>query len=389
MWLQIVNINDMAKLCFFVNFLNIHQVHLMDEFYKLLDKEFVFVSTVPLKEKDLKGGADYSERPYCIHACETEEAHLKALKISVDADVCVFGACSEEYAINRARYAKEKLSFEMGERWLKRGLKNLFSSTLRKWYSNYFYYYRHANFYKLCNSAFVKRDDSLMRAYKGRHYKWGYFINTNPSYIEYKENISNSENPTIMWCARFLDWKHPELPILLAKKLKNVGHEIRFDLYGTGTEYDKMVSLSEALSVNDIVRFRGSVPNEEIRHQMMLHDIFIFTSDRREGWGVVLNEAMSSYCAVVASDAIGAAPFLINEGVNGLMYKSNDLNSLYEKVMFLLDNPSVRISMAENAVNDMNNTWSPQKAAENFLVLIDNLKDGNDTSIMEGPCSKA
>lgn len=39
--------------------------------------------------------------------------------------------------------------------------------------------------------------------------------------------------------------------------------------------------------------------------------IFIFTSDRGEGWGVVLSEAMANGCTVVASNKIGAAPFLV------------------------------------------------------------------------------
>ena len=30
-------------------------------------------------------------------------------------------------------------------------------------------------------------------------------------------------------------------------------------------------------------------------------DIFLFTSDRREGWGAVANEAMNSACALVVS----------------------------------------------------------------------------------------
>jgi glycosyltransferase involved in cell wall biosynthesis len=39
--------------------------------------------------------------------------------------------------------------------------------------------------------------------------------------------------------------------------------------------------------------------------------VFIFTSDRNEGWGAVLNEAMGSGCAVVAADLIGSVPYLI------------------------------------------------------------------------------
>ena len=72
---------------------------------------------------------------------------------------------------------------------------------------------------------------------------------------------------------------------------------------------------------------------------MRNHDIFIFTSDRQEGWGAVLNEAMDSGSTVVASDAIGSSPFLIKDGQNGFLFKSENHKSLYQKVAYLIDNP--------------------------------------------------
>ena len=57
--------------------------------------------------------------------------------------------------------------------------------------------------------------------------------------------------------------------------------------------------------------------------------IFLFTSDRQEGWGAVLNEAMNSGCAVVASHLIGAVPFLKKKKKNGLVYSSGDRKTLF------------------------------------------------------------
>lgn len=122
---------------------------------------------------------------------------------------------------------------------------------------------------------------------------------------------------------------------------------------------------------------------------MRNHQIFLFTSDRNEGWGAVLNESMSNGCAVVASDLIGSAPFLIEDGVNGLLFKSENVDSLYAKVKMLLDNPTLTENMAENAILTMRNTWSPKIAAERFIKLASNLSNGEDTPFENGPCSKA
>lgn len=64
---------------------------------------------------------DYSSRPYSILAGESQECRDKALQLARTADVCVFGACSQEYAVARAKSGTCGLSFECGERWLKGG----------------------------------------------------------------------------------------------------------------------------------------------------------------------------------------------------------------------------------------------------------------------------
>ena len=49
-------------------------------------------------------------------------------------------------------------------------------------------------------------------------------------------------------------------------------------------------------------------------------DIYLATSDRQEGWGAVINEAMNSGCAVVADHMMGAVPYLISHEENGMIY---------------------------------------------------------------------
>lgn len=163
------------KLVFFNNSLNHHQVNVADEFYKLLGNDYAYVSTVACNKAGLKGGVDYSTRPYCILAGDSEEARLHALYLAKNAEVCVFGAVSLNYAIERAKSNPSGLAFELSERWLKRGWINILSPRLRKWWIAYQRYFRKANFYKLNASAFAALDHLKLHTYKGRMYKWGYF----------------------------------------------------------------------------------------------------------------------------------------------------------------------------------------------------------------------
>ena len=378
------------KLAFYCNFLNHHQVRVADELYKILGSDYLFIATLPRNKDSLKGGVDYSSRPYCILAGESNDAHDKALELARTADVCVFGACSQEYAVERAKQKDCGLSFEMGERWLKRGLINVLSPTLRRWWMNYMRYYHNRPFYKLCSSAFVAKDDVKLGAYKGRHYKWGYFTGVDCAFdVEASTDVSTSNITPLMWCSRFLSWKHPELPILMARRLKKEGLQFFLDFYGSCEVEQKSRDMVSRLGIDDVVRFHGAIPNDQVLKEMRRHKIFLFTSDRFEGWGAVANEAMSQGCALVGSDAIGSVPYLVDNCRNGMIFKSGDVDSLTDCVRTLIENRSLLEDIRHNAVATMQTMWSPAVAARNLLKLIDDIKNGRPCSIKEGPCSKA
>lgn len=380
------------KVVFYCNYLNHHQVLIADELYRLLGDDYRFVATLPRSDKELKGGLDYSSRPYCILAGESEAARAEAMRLAREAEVCVFGACSQAYAVERARQKECGLSFEMGERWLKRGWVNVLSPRFLKWWMNYMRYFHRRPFYKLCSSAFAAADDRKLFAYRGRHYKWGYFTAVDEEYkVEASElGVSTLEiTPHIMWCSRFLKLKHPELPIRMAANLKSKGYRFILDMYGSGEEEAATKQLVHELGVEDVVHFHGALPNAEILEAMRQHDIFLFTSDRYEGWGAVANEAMANGCALVASDAIGSTPYLIKEGVNGFSFASESVEALTERVEWLLCHPEQMRLMQCEAFRTMQEVWSPAKAASALMCLVDDLQHGREGSVMEGPCSKA
>ena len=65
------------------------------------------------------------------------------------------------------------------------------------------------------------------------------------------------------------------------------------------------------------------------------------------------------------------------------------LQSLTEKVEWLLKNPNERLRLAINGYKNMRDIWSPTNAAKNLLTLVDCLIKGRESPIKEGPCSKA
>ena len=380
------------KLVFITNYVHHHQIPLADEFYGMLGDGYKYIATDALPGWLIKGGYDPSiSRPYVIRAYENKEERRMALQLANDADVVIIGSAPEDYV--RERINAGKLTFRYSERWFKS--RPWFLSGPRAWYNFWHDHIRYRNkpLYMLAASAYTCRDVNAVGAYKNKVFKWGYFTKVEDFPLEASANFCASSEEAevhIMWCARFLRWKHPELPIMLAKRLKANGYKFVLDMYGSGMELEPTKRLASELGVLDVVHFLGNLPNDEILKQMRRHEIFLFTSDKNEGWGAVLNESMSNGCAVVASNMIGAVPFLVEDGVNGLIFQSESIASLESKVESLLTNQKFRQRLAENAVVTMRTLWSPNNAAQQFLQLVQAINNQDINSIAKnGPCSQA
>lgn len=371
---------------FFTNQINHHQIPLSDEFYKVLADDYRYVALERLPEEFIKNGYDDTlNRSYIIKAYESENSMNKAKELIDSSDVVIIGHAPD--CLFWEREKANKVTFHYSERWLKKGLlRALNPITLYHFYINHIRF-RNKRTYMLCASAFTASDVNLFGAYPHKCFKWGYF--TKVPVETPKPAIGDCTR--IMWCARMIDWKHPELAVLLAKELKEAGQSFILDMYGSGTMKDSIQKMIDDYQLSDYVKLCGNVPNEEILSQMREHDIFLFTSDRGEGWGAVANEAMANGCVLVGSDEIGAVPYLIEDNVNGCVFKSKDISSLYTKVLWLIDNPQERIKLANNAYVTMRDVWSPEFACARFLDLAKFVLDNKlqDYSIKDGPASWA
>lgn len=377
-------------LTFVTNFVHHHQLPLADEFYRLIGDNYRYVATMELPDWLIQGGYDPTlDRPYIVRTYLSVEEMKMARTLIDSSDVVIYGAAPDEWVYKRK--CLNMVTFHFSERWLRKiDLHAIAPRALYNIYRNYFRF-RHKRTYMLCASAFTARDVHRYGCFPGRCFKWGYITKVESSFQ--KETLQSftpaPEGFSIMWCARFLKLKHPELPVQLAARLKARGYRFILDMFGSGKELEKTRSLISELGVKDCVHLCGNRPNEKILSEMRKHRIFLFTSDRNEGWGAVLNEAMSSGCVPVASSEIGSVPYLVKSGYNGMIFDSKSLDSLEQCVCSLLDHPEQITEMSNAAVDTMRKVWSPQVAARNFLELAQYAQDNrlDEYSRKEGPAS--
>lgn len=373
------------KIVFFSNYFNHHQEPFCLALYKFLGEDFRFVATEPFNQKRLALGYEDMNNKYEFITCNYKgnEHPDEVDKLIDSADLIIDGTANSVYA--QKCFAKNKPVMRYSERLMKDKLPWYKKIAARK-YMRRFYSSKTPN-YLLCAGAYVAKDYNSLGLFKNKCYTWGYFPETH-IYDDVESLLDSKHKASLLWVGRLIDWKHPETVITIAQRLKADGYSFRFDVVGTGDMEDTLAKQISEKCLDDNVKLHGSMSPAEVRTMMERSEIFLFTSDRKEGWGAVLNESMNSCCAVIANNEIGSVPFLVKDGENGFVYNNGNIDELYDKVKQLLSDPGKRRALGINAYNTITRLWNADTAAERILALAENLINGKSSPYIDGPCSK-
>ena len=379
------------KITFFSNFLSPYQKDFCNEMYKSLGDNFHFIATEPIPVERINLGWDdkSNECLYTINTYESDENMNRGLSLGYESDVVIIGSAPEDFVAKRIK--DNRLTFRYSERIFNKGSWQLFSPRLMLKCFQRHIKHRNKNLHMLCASAYLKEDLEKLFAYPEKLWKWGYF----PEVRVFEESQlfqkKSKKVIKLLWAGRFLDWKRPQQAVEIAKRLAENGYDFSLNIIGNGEQKNLIVSFIKKYKLENNIKLLIAISDAEVRENMEEADIYLFTSNRREGWGVVLNEAMRSGCAVVAAQSIGSVPFLIKNGENGFIYPDNDINIMYDYVKLLIEDNNLREKIGRQAYYTMRDTWNPKVAASRIIMLSDSLLNNKDASLLyaDGPCSKA
>lgn len=377
------------KIVIVSNYINHHMKALCEELYKITGMNLAFIETkAPESDSDsFKRGYAYymadssaEEMPWIVHGWQAQE---QASKIIFDADAVITANCSDHWILPRLK--AKKLTFRAHERWYRKPL---------PWYQfpraiigGWIHHGRFSSLHLLSASGYTAADAAKIGCFCGKAYRWGYF----PVFREYTpqqiEENKCSDTPVILWAGRFIDWKRADDALAVCEKLLAEGYDFRLHIAGSGPEEENLRRIAKGMG--NAVQFMGVLSPEELRDEMEKSNIFLFTSDFQEGWGVVLNEAMNSGCAVVASHAAGATPYLVEDGENGLIYPCGNRDTMAKKIRKLLDSPAYRLQTGLRAYETIREQWTPEQAAFRLIRLCEYLLNGTPPAGKDGPCSTA
>ena len=124
------------------------------------------------------------------------------------------------------------------------------------------------------------------------------------------------------------------------------GWEIK--IAGSGRQETELKQMASNLGLN--IKFLGHMSDVT----KLYSEAKIFTlSSRSEGLSNVLIESGAFNCARLSSDTVGARE-LINDGIDGLIFKNGDANDLKNKLEMLLKDENLRQKLAKNASESAN-----------------------------------
>lgn len=126
----------------------------------------------------------------------------------------------------------------------------------------------------------------------------------------------------------------------------------------------------------DKIKFIGARTHEELKTIYASSDVFVAPSitakdGDKEGFGLVILEAMASGLPVVASNS-GGIPEVITEGKDGFLTEEKDSNDIAVKINKILNDTQMYERMTQNAQNTAQK-YDYQVIAEKYAKIIEEI----------------
>lgn len=157
--------------------------------------------------------------------------------------------------------------------------------------------------------------------------------------------------------------------IQAAKKLAQLHDNIKFLFVGDGWYRSKLERMVRRNGLEDSIIFTGY--REDIAEVMATFDIVLLTS-LWEGLPQVLVQAAAVGKPIVAF-AVEGAKEVVKDGVNGFIVPSKDVNSLVEKVEYLLSDLERAQAMGRQGREITGDQWTVETMQEKTCKLYDEL----------------
>jgi O-antigen biosynthesis protein len=144
--------------------------------------------------------------------------------------------------------------------------------------------------------------------------------------------------------------------------------QCEFVIVGQLLDDDFCKKLVDMVKAYPCIQFNEPVPHDRIFDFYNQSDIYVCPS-RDEVLPLTVLEAMSQGNIILATE-VGGLPEIIQNGVNGILFPSEDAATLTRIMTYLVNNPEKRIALSEGAVKSFKERFTVAKYSQKINDLM-------------------
>lgn len=168
--------------------------------------------------------------------------------------------------------------------------------------------------------------------------------------VFYPNQFTTASNKVVLAVGRFHYQKGFDMLVEAWKEVSKKHPDWILRIAGNGELEKQIKDKVREYRISDKVEFLGQI--DKVDEQYLNSSIYVMSS-RFEGFPMVLLEAMSFGLPVVSFDCETGPRDIINDGIDGILVKPNDIQGLASSICKLIEDESLRKEMSFNAKSNI------------------------------------
>ncbi|WP_101842941.1 glycosyltransferase [Halobacillus sp. Marseille-P3879] len=201
------------------------------------------------------------------------------------------------------------------------------------------------------------------------------FFHTIPHFHEYKEKgtvkkllSTNKRDPKLaVVVSRLSTLKRIDHIIKAFKKVVNEIPDARLEVWGTGTEEEKLKSLIRDNNLEENVKIKGYTHNPD---EVYKRGLFSVLTSKSEGFALSVLESTANETPVISYDVRYGPNDLIQHNKTGKLVEDKNLDALAEGMIEFFRNPEETKEMGIRGAEFISNEYSKESYKKKFLSSI-------------------
>lgn len=189
-----------------------------------------------------------------------------------------------------------------------------------------------------------------------------------------KYRLENSK--IILFVGRLVKYKGLEYLLKAMRTVIEILGDVRLLIVGDGPLRRELEYLTRKNALEKYISFFGNVNSEILRIVYALSDIFVLPSiSNSEGFGIVLIEAMAHAKPVIASN-VGGVPYVVNNGINGLLVAPKNYEMLGKSIVELLLDANKAQELGRKGQEYAKSNYSWNSTIKRIVEVYTKIKEG-------------